>query len=69
MCRCGSNEAAVFPPPFHPAGREALTNAFRHSGASRISVELSYGKRYFRMVCRRCCVAPMMDWTDDRKSR
>jgi signal transduction histidine kinase len=31
--------------------REALTNAFRHAGATRISVELNYGKRYFRMIC------------------
>jgi signal transduction histidine kinase len=31
--------------------REALTNAFRHAGASRISVELDYGARYFGMVC------------------
>ena len=31
--------------------REALTNAFRHAGASRISVELNYAGRYFRMVC------------------
>jgi signal transduction histidine kinase len=31
--------------------REALTNAFRHSGAAHIGVELAYGRRYFRMVC------------------
>lgn len=31
--------------------REALTNAFRHAGASRVSVELRYGVRYFLMVC------------------
>jgi signal transduction histidine kinase len=31
--------------------REALTNAFRHSGASRILVELIHGKRYFRLIC------------------
>jgi len=32
--------------------REALTNAFRHSKASRIVVELDYQKREFRMSCR-----------------
>jgi signal transduction histidine kinase len=32
--------------------REALTNAFRHSGASTIAVELDYQKREFRMTCR-----------------
>jgi len=32
--------------------REALTNAFRHSGASRIVVELDYQKRDFKMSCR-----------------
>jgi signal transduction histidine kinase/ligand-binding sensor domain-containing protein len=31
--------------------REALTNAFRHSHASRISLELTYGTRYFSMRC------------------
>jgi two-component sensor histidine kinase len=31
--------------------REALTNAFRHSGASRIVVELDYQEREFRMSC------------------
>jgi signal transduction histidine kinase/ligand-binding sensor domain-containing protein len=32
--------------------REALTNAFRHSGASRIAFELDYQVREFRMSCR-----------------
>jgi signal transduction histidine kinase/ligand-binding sensor domain-containing protein len=32
--------------------REAVTNAYRHSGASRIVVELDYQKREFRMICR-----------------
>jgi signal transduction histidine kinase/ligand-binding sensor domain-containing protein len=32
--------------------REALTNAYRHSGASQIVVELNYQKREFRMICR-----------------
>ena len=32
--------------------REALTNAYRHLGASRIVVELDYQKREFRMICR-----------------
>jgi len=31
--------------------REALTNAFRHSGASHINLELTYGDRYFSMSC------------------
>jgi signal transduction histidine kinase/ligand-binding sensor domain-containing protein len=31
--------------------REALTNAFRHSGASQISVTLDYGKRRFTLIC------------------
>lgn len=31
--------------------REALTNAFRHSGASHIRLELAYGNRYFSMSC------------------
>ncbi len=32
--------------------REALTNAFRHSGASEIEVTLDYGRRYFTLSCR-----------------
>jgi signal transduction histidine kinase/ligand-binding sensor domain-containing protein len=32
--------------------REAVTNAYRHSGASRITVELDYQKHEFRMTCR-----------------
>jgi signal transduction histidine kinase len=32
-------------------GREALTNAFRHSGASRIEVDLEYGRRAFKFSC------------------
>ena len=32
--------------------REALTNAFRHSEASRMVIELDYQKREFRMSCR-----------------
>jgi signal transduction histidine kinase len=32
--------------------REAVTNAYRHSGASKIVVELDYQKREFRMICR-----------------
>src|SRR5262249_1895811 len=31
--------------------REAITNAFPHSEASRIAVELNYDKRKFRMSC------------------
>lgn len=33
-------------------GREALVNAFRHSRASRIEVELEYGARHFRLIVR-----------------
>jgi len=32
--------------------REALTNSFRHSAASQISVKLDYQSREFRMTCR-----------------
>jgi len=32
--------------------REAVTNAYRHSGASQIVVELDYQQREFRMTCR-----------------
>ena len=46
--------------PLHPVirdgiyriGREALVNAFRHSRASRIEVELEYGARCFRLIVR-----------------
>lgn len=31
--------------------REALTNSFRHAEASRITVGLSYGRRYFSLLC------------------
>jgi signal transduction histidine kinase len=31
--------------------REALTNAFRHSGASRVVIDLDYQEREFRMSC------------------
>ena len=31
--------------------REALTNAFRHSQASHITLDLVYGKRFFTMTC------------------
>ena len=33
-------------------GREALVNAFRHSDANRIEVELEYGTKEFRMLIR-----------------
>jgi signal transduction histidine kinase/ligand-binding sensor domain-containing protein len=32
--------------------REALTNAFRHSSASQITVVLDYGKHRFTLICR-----------------
>jgi signal transduction histidine kinase len=32
-------------------GREALTNAFRHSGAQMIVLHLAYGRRFFTMTC------------------
>ena len=46
--------------PLHPlirnevyrVGREALVNAFRHSNANRIEVELEYGAKEFRMLVR-----------------
>jgi signal transduction histidine kinase len=46
--------------PLHPLirdevyriGREALVNAFRHSNANRIEVELEYGAREFRLLIR-----------------
>jgi two-component sensor histidine kinase/streptogramin lyase len=31
--------------------REALTNAFRHSGGTQIDIALDYGKRFFRLTC------------------
>ena len=33
-------------------GREALVNAFRHSGANKVEVELEYAPRRFRLVVR-----------------
>ena len=33
-------------------GREALTNAFRHAGASRITCELIFEQNAFVLVCR-----------------
>jgi signal transduction histidine kinase len=33
-------------------GREALSNAFRHSGADRVQVELEYGDRALRVLIR-----------------
>lgn len=33
-------------------GREALLNAFRHSGATQIEAELEYGAKYFRVLVR-----------------
>jgi signal transduction histidine kinase/ligand-binding sensor domain-containing protein len=32
-------------------GREALTNAFRHAAASRIEIDLDYGRRAFKCSC------------------
>jgi signal transduction histidine kinase len=32
-------------------GREALTNAFRHSGGTEINIYLDYGKRSFKLTC------------------
>lgn len=48
------------PQPLHPAirdeayriGREALTNAFRHSGAGKIEVEIDYGPRHLHILVR-----------------
>ena len=52
--------AQGLPQSLHPAirdeayriGREAVTNAFRHSGASRIEVEVDYASRYLRILVR-----------------
>jgi signal transduction histidine kinase/ligand-binding sensor domain-containing protein len=33
-------------------GKEALLNAFRHSGARRIDIQISYGRRELRLLCR-----------------
>ena len=33
-------------------GREALTNAMRHSGAKQIVLELEYGAQHFMLACR-----------------
>jgi signal transduction histidine kinase len=48
------------PRPLHPVirdevysiGREALVNAFRHSGAAKIKVELEYSARCLRIIVR-----------------
>jgi len=48
------------PQPLHPVlrdeayriGREALINAFRHSRAKKIEVELEYGAKHFRLLIR-----------------
>lgn len=48
------------PRPLHPVlrdeiyriGREALVNAFRHSGAEQIEVEIDYAVRQFRLLVR-----------------
>ena len=52
--------AEGLPQALHPAirdeayriGREAVTNAFRHSGASRIEVEVDYAARHLRILVR-----------------
>lgn len=55
--------------PLHPVlrdevyriGREALVNAFRHSGASSIEVELEYAARQFRvLVDNGCGIDPLV---------
>src|SRR5260370_42090962 len=48
------------PRPLHPVlrdeiyriAREALRNAFRHSGASRIETDITYGERLLRLRIR-----------------
>jgi signal transduction histidine kinase len=48
------------PRPLHPIirdemyriGREAVVNAFRHSGGSRVEMELEYSARHVRMLVR-----------------
>ena len=44
-------ESIVFSELFY-VGREALTNAFRHSRATSIEVLLHFGKRHFTLICR-----------------
>jgi signal transduction histidine kinase len=33
-------------------GSEAIFNALRHAKANRIQVEVDYGRRFFRLICR-----------------
>ncbi len=64
------------PRTLHPAirdevyriGREAVVNAFRHSGAGRIEVELEYAVLRFRVVVRDngCGIDPS-EWQSDRQ--
>ncbi|MET0232795.1 MAG: two-component regulator propeller domain-containing protein [Rhodanobacteraceae bacterium] len=52
--RIGRNEALLpqVADEVYYIAREALANAFRHSGASAIEVTLNYGKRSFTLTCR-----------------
>jgi signal transduction histidine kinase len=52
--RRGGNETLDAPvaDEIFSIAREALTNAFRHAGASRIVVELDYQRRQFKLNCR-----------------
>lgn len=53
---------AVIRDDVYRIGREALANAFRHSQASRIELELEYAARRFRIVVRDngCGIDPQM---------
>ena len=49
------NPCLIAPPVFEElffVGREALTNAFRHSGATTIEISLQYGPKSFVMISR-----------------
>jgi ligand-binding sensor domain-containing protein len=50
-------------------GREGLTNAMRHSGATQIVMELEYGAHYFRLGCidNGCGVSPEMLATSSKQ--
>jgi signal transduction histidine kinase len=37
---------------FYKIGREAILNALQHAESSNISIEVQYGRRFFRLICR-----------------
>ena len=52
-------------------GREALVNAFRHSGATRIETEVRYASSHFSLLIRDngFGIDPMASWSDQRDHR